>query len=180
MWWKMHLSHYLFHFQSFCNKYLSEGKVSRCECPCEIWRKGAAISCEEMRVSQRGHNILFSLYPRTPQHPSSVPFREMMLRCYPNTSAKRCVFGHSFFHNQVDNGVFGRPFLPLCPATQVTFWWAGQKWHFLGLGEQRATGRMRALPGQVSGTPHSCYIQRRSQKSNSSPNLFSQLARLIE
>lgn len=54
---------YLFHFQSFCNKchlvnhvlfffltlslwwwliylkYLFEGRVSRCECPCEIWRQ---------------------------------------------------------------------------------------------------------------------------------------------
>lgn len=143
-------------------------------------RKGAAISCAEMRVSQRGHNILFSLHPRTPQHPSSVPFREMMLRCYPNTFAKRCIIGHSFSHDQADNGVLRRPFLPFCPATQVTFLVSWTEMAFSRAGGAKSHWPYQGSPRPGEWDPTFLLHPGEKPKSNSSPNLFSQLARLIE
>lgn len=190
----------LFHFQSFWTnvtslimffffltlslwwwliyvKYLFEGRGSRCECLCEIWRQERCchLMCRDESISKRTQHPLL---PEPQDSPASL-FWKMMLKCYPNTFAK-CIIDHSFPHNQADNGVLRRPFLPFCPATQVTFLVSWTEMAFSRVGGAKSHWPYQGSPWPGERDPTFLLQPEEKPKSNSSPNLFSQLARLIE
>lgn len=109
-----------------------------------------AVQAEE-GISERAPTIPF---PPSPGLASSVPCGEITLRFHPNTFAKCCIIGPV---SPVISRQWGLE--KTIPATSVQLpqrrpWRAGQKGHFLGLKEQRATGRIRALLlGEWDSTP---------------------------
>lgn len=121
--------------------------------------------CRDESITKRTQHPLLP----APQDSPASQFWEMMLKCYPNTFAKCCIIDHSFPHSQADNWVLRRPFLPFRPATQVTFLVSWTEMAFSRDGEQRASGRIGALLGQVSWNPTFLLQPEEKSKSNSPP-----------